>query len=103
MGVDHLPLVTLQHVELDAVIAHVPEAGVEPIDQALARDEAVDDRASRQDPRLDLRRELDRRELARGAHDVRRRDPAGTDDHGVAHEAPAWATSSMPSRRSGSR
>ena len=103
MGVDHLPLVALQHVELDAVVAHVAEAGVEAVDQALAGDEAVDDRAAREDPRLDLGRELDRRELARDAHDVRRRDPAGTDDDGVAHEAPAWATSSMPSRRSGSR
>ena len=100
---DHLALVALQDVERHAVVAHVAEAGVEPVDQPIAGDGAVDDRAAREDRRLDLGRELDPRELARGAHDVRRRDAAGADDDGVGHEAPAWATSSMPSSRSGSR
>ena len=103
MRLDHLALVALQDVERHAVVAHVAEPGVEPVDQPLAGDGAVDDRAAREDRRLHLGRELDPRELARDAHDVRRRDAAGADDDAVGHEAPAWATSSMPSSRSGSR
>ena len=101
--IDHLALIALQDVERHAVVAHVPEAGVEPVDQPLAVDGAVDDGAARENRLLDLGRELHLRELAGDAHDVRRRDPGGSDDDRIGHDAPACETSSIPSSRSGSR
>ena len=83
MRLDHLALVALQDVERHAVVAHVAEARVEAVDQPLAVDGAVDDRAARDYRRLGIGRELDGRELARDADDVRRRDPGGSDDDGA--------------------
>ena len=103
VSLDHLALVALQHVDLDALVAHVAEPRIEPVDQPLARDQPLDDRAAREDRRLDLGGELDPGAVAGDPHDVRRLDPAGSDDDALGHEAPACATSSMPSRRSGSR
>ena len=100
---DHLALVALQHVERHAVVAHVAEAGVEPVDQPLAVDGAVDDGAAREDRLLGVGRELDGRELAATRTTSAAVIPAAPTTDGVGHEAPACATSSIPSSRSGSR
>ena len=101
---DHLALVALQDVQRHAVVAHVPEAGVEAVDQPVAGDGAVDDRAAREDrlPRPRARARPARARARRARRPPRVIPPAPTTT-GVGHEAPACATSSMPSSRSGSR
>ncbi len=70
---DHLALVALQHLERHALVAHVAEPGVEPVDQPIARYGALHHGAACSDRLLDLRGQLDAGEFACGAQ---RRPPA---------------------------